>query len=98
MIPENSKLRKPVLVSYIFFALLMLLVAFLHLGTPFVAALFCYLALQKLAFARRRSLALILFVIFFAAAFSGCVFFLKKAFVVLPDIVETTIPVMVQSA
>src|SRR5205085_2464595 len=29
---------------------------------------------------------------------SGCVFFLKKAFVVLPDIVETTIPVMVQSA
>src|SRR3954453_22350413 len=98
MLAENSRLRKPVLVSYVFFAVLMLLVAFLHLGTPFIAALFCYLALQKLAFARRRSIALVLFIVFFAALFSGCVFFMKRAVVALPDIVETTIPTVVRSA
>jgi len=90
--------RKPVVISYIFFAALMLLVAMLHLGTPFVAALFSYLALRKLAFSRRRWVAMLLFIVFMAALFSGCVFFLKRAVVALPDIVETTIPTVVQSA
>ncbi|MDQ6625774.1 MAG: AI-2E family transporter, partial [Verrucomicrobiota bacterium] len=90
--------RKPVVISYAFFAGLMLLVTMLHLGTPFVAALFCYLALQKLAFGNRRWLALLLFVVLFAGLFAGCVFFLKRAANALPDIVETTIPTVVQSA
>ncbi len=90
--------RKPVLISYLFFAFLMVLVAALHLGTPFVAALFCYLAMQKLAFTRQRWLALLLFVVLLAAIFAGCVFFLKRAVVALPDIVETTVPTVVRSA
>ncbi len=90
--------RRPVLISYLFFALLMVLVAVLHLGTPFVAALFCYLALQKLAYSRRRWVALLLFIVLLAAVFVGCVFFLKRAVVALPEIVETTIPTVVQSA
>ncbi|MFL6529098.1 MAG: AI-2E family transporter [Chthoniobacterales bacterium] len=90
--------RKPVVISYIFFAGLMLLVAFLHLGTPFVAALFCYLALRKLSFTQRRWISLLLFIFLFVALFAGCVFFLKRAAAALPDIVETTIPTVVQSA
>ncbi|HEY0368830.1 MAG TPA: AI-2E family transporter [Chthoniobacterales bacterium] len=90
--------RKPIIISYIFFAALMVLVAMLHLGTPFVAALFCYLALRKLSFTHRRWVALLLFIFLFVAIFAGCVFFLKRAANALPDIVETTIPTVVQSA
>jgi predicted PurR-regulated permease PerM len=91
-------MQRPTIISYIFFAALMMLVAALHLGTPFVAALFCYLAITKLAFSRHRWLALLLFVFLVAAVFAGGVFFLKRAVVALPDIVETTIPTVVQSA
>ncbi len=98
MSTASTGLRRPVTISYLFFALLMVLIAALHLGTPFVAALFCYLALRKLAFSRRRWLVLLLFVVLLAAVFSGCVFFLKRAVVALPDIIETTIPTVVESA
>ena len=91
-------MQKPVAISYGIFAALLVLVAVLHLGTPFVAALFCYLALNKLAFWGKRWLAVTLFIVLIAGAFCGFVFFLKRAVVVLPDIVETAIPVVVRYA
>jgi predicted PurR-regulated permease PerM len=93
-----NPMRRPTVISYAFFTGLLLLVAALHLGTPFVAALFCYLAIRKLNFSSHRWIALVLFVLLVAAVFSGAVFFLKRAVVALPDIVETTIPTVVQSA
>jgi len=93
-----NPMRRPTVISYAFFTGLLLLVAGLHLGTPFVAALFSYLAIRKLNFSRHRWIALVLFVVVVAAVFSGLVFFLKRAVVALPDIVETTIPTVVQSA
>src|ERR1700716_1092257 len=69
-------MQRPVAISYAVFALLLILVATLGLGTPFIAALFCYLALKKFAFAGRRWIALTLFLILFAAVFAGFVIFI----------------------
>ncbi|MFN2509135.1 MAG: AI-2E family transporter [Chthoniobacterales bacterium] len=91
-------MQKPVALSYGVFACLLILVVVLHLGTPFIAALFCYLALTRLAFGGRKWIALTLFLVLVAAAFCGFVFFLKRAFVALPEIVETAIPVVVKYA
>lgn len=91
-------MQKPAAVSYAVFALLLVLVAALHLATPFIAALFCYLALRKLAFFGRKWIAITLFVILLIGGFCGFVFFLKRALVVLPEIVETAIPVVVKYA
>jgi predicted PurR-regulated permease PerM len=70
----------------------------LHLGTPFLAALFCYLALNKLAFWGKKWIAVTLFLVLVAAAFSGFVFFFKHALVVLPEIVDTAIPMVARFA
>ena len=91
-------MQRPVAISYGVFAALLVLVAALHLGTPFLAALFCYLALTKLAFWGKKWIAVTLFLILVAAVFVGFVFFLKKAFVVLPEVVETAIPIVVRFA
>ena len=91
-------MQRPVAISYGVFALLLVLVAALHLGSPFIAALFCYLALTKLAFLGRKWIAVTLFLVLVAAAFSGFVFFLKRAFIALPEIAETAIPIIVRFA
>ena len=91
-------MQKPVAISYGVFAVLLLLLGLLHLGTPFVAALICYLVLSKLTFWGRKWLAVTLFLIVIAAAFCGFVFFLKRALVVLPEIVETALPIVVKFA
>ena len=91
-------MQRSVAISYGVFAALLVLVAVLHLGTPFLAALFCYLALTKLAFWGKKWIAVTLFLILIAAVFCGFVFVLKRAFVVLPEIVETAIPVVVRYA
>jgi predicted PurR-regulated permease PerM len=80
------------------FALLLILLGFLHLGPPFLVALFCYLALNKLAFWGKKWIAVTLFLVVLVAAFSGAVFFLKRAIVALPEIVETAIPVVIRFA
>jgi len=91
-------MQRPVAISYGVFAALLILVAVLHLGTPFLAAMFCYLALTKLAFWGKKWIAVTLFLILIAVAFWGFVFFLKRAFVILPEIVETAIPIVVRYA
>ena len=91
-------MKRPVAISYGVFALLLILVAVLHLGTPFLAALFCYLALNKLAFWGKKWIAVTLFLVLIAAGFCGFVFFLKRALIVLPEIAETAIPMLVTFA
>ncbi len=91
-------MQRPNVISYAVVGILLLLVALLHLGTPFLAALFCFLALSKLAFGNRKWIAVLLFVVLIVAVFTGFVFFLKRAFVALPEIVETSIPIVVRFA
>lgn len=91
-------MRRSTAISYAFFAVLLGVVALLKLGMPVIVALFCYLALTKLAFWGRKWIAVTLFVVLVAALFSSSVFLLKRAVVVLPEVVETTIPVVVRYA
>ncbi len=91
-------MQKPAAISYAIFAVLLVLVAALNLGMPAIVAMFCYLALSKLMFFGRRWIAVTLFVILVAASFSGFVFLLKRAVIVLPEVVETAIPVVVKYA
>ncbi len=91
-------MQKPASISYAIFAVLLVLVAALHLGMPFIVAMFCYLVLSKLMFFGRKWIAVTLFVVLVAASFSGFVFLLKRAVVVLPEVVETAIPVVVKYA
>jgi predicted PurR-regulated permease PerM len=95
---EPKEVRKSVMVSYGMFAVTLILVAGLHLATPFLTVLFSYLALSKLHFWRNKWIAVGVFLILVAAAFFGFVLFLKLAFVALPDIVSTSIPVVVRFA
>ncbi len=83
---------RPVVISYAVFGALMVVVAALGLGTPFVAALFCYLALRKFAFGERRWISITLFFIFVAGVFACFVIFFKRGLVVFPEIVETAVP------
>src|SRR5437660_7092394 len=91
-------MQRPVAISYAVFALLLILVATLGLGTPFVAALFCYLALRKFAFAGRRWIALTLFFVLVAAVFVGFVIFVQKGIKVFPEIANESIPRVVKFA
>ncbi|MDQ2919324.1 MAG: AI-2E family transporter [Verrucomicrobiota bacterium] len=91
-------MQRPVAISYGVFALLLILVATLGLGTPFIAALFCYLALKKFAFAGRRWIALTLFLILVASVFVASVIFVKRGFVAFPEIAEQSIPRVVKFA
>ena len=91
-------MQKPVAISYAVFALLLVLVAALHLATPLLAALFCYLALRKLTFWKKKWIGITLFLVLVAVVFSGSVFFLRRAVIVLPEIVSTAIPMVVRFA
>lgn len=95
---NTRSLTRPAAISYGVFAALLILVAVLHLATPLLAALFSYLILTKLAFWGKKWIALTLFVLVLAAAFTAMVFFLKTGFVVLPEIVSTAIPIVVRWA
>ena len=91
-------MQRPVVISYAVFAALLIVVAALGLGTPFVAALFCYLALRRFAFGGRRWLSITLLLILVAGLFVGFVVFFKRGLVVFPEIIETAIPRVVTFA
>ena len=59
----------PVRVSYLFMGGALVLMGWLHLATPVLAALFAYLALTKLHFSKRRGkwLPIILFLVLLLA-------------------------------
>ena len=91
-------MTKPTRVSYVFIVVTLVVVAWLHLATPLITVLFGYFALSKLSFGGRKWIASCLFIILVFAIFYGFVFFLKAAFATLPDIVSTSIPLIIQYA
>lgn len=93
-----SPISRPVAHSYLLIVLTLILAASLHLGTPFVTVLFSYLALRKLNFGNQRWLAVVLFVVLVGVIFSGFAFFMRLALVQLPDLVATSVPVVVRFA
>lgn len=89
---------KPTRISYVFMGVLLLLVGVLHLATPLLTALFAYFALNVLSFGRSRWLGLILFLLLLTGVSMGFYFFIKHAYVTLPQIADRTIPAVANYA
>lgn len=84
--------------SYVAVFLALVLVATLHLATPFITVLFSCLVLHSICWRGKKWLAVLLFIVLCIGLFSGFVFFLKQASKTLPKIVETAIPGVVEYA
>ncbi len=93
-------MSKPGRISYFFIAATLVLAGWLHLATPFVAALFAYFALTKLDFMKGRAkwLAVVLFVILVAGVAYGLGYFINQAVEALPRIADKAIPAIIQWA
>lgn len=91
---------KPAWVSYGFIAAVLVLIGVLHLGMPFVAGLFSFLALTKLNFIKHRGrwAPVVLFVILLAAATYGLGYVINQAVRVLPEVADQSIPWVIQWA
>ena len=79
--------------SYWFIAITILLVGWLHLATPLLAALFSYLLLSRLAFAGdRKWIPVMIFIILFLGIAYGLGHFASRTAHALPEILEKTVP------
>jgi predicted PurR-regulated permease PerM len=97
---SQGTVTRPIWLSYAFIAIVLVLVGVLHLGFPFIAALFAYLALTRLNFIRRRGpwLPVLIFIILLAAFAYGLGYVINKAVRVLPEVAENAIPSLIQWA
>jgi predicted PurR-regulated permease PerM len=93
-------LSKPARISYAFLVMTFVLVGWLHLATPLMAALFAYLALTKLHFLKERGkwLAVTLFLVLLAGIAYGLAFFINQAIEALPQIADKAIPSIIRWA
>lgn len=91
-------MTRPVKISYAFVFGTLLLVGFLHLATPFITVLFCYFALSKLRFGQGKALAVALFLILTVVLGYGFYYFVKQAYLALPRIANTAIPLVIEHA
>ena len=91
-------MSKPTRISYGFMFLLLVLVGWLHLATPFITLLFASFALNKLNHGRTKWTAVGLFLIVVLLTSYLLVFFLNRAYIALPKIAATTIPLALDLA
>lgn len=84
----------PTRISYAILLVLLILVAWLHLGTFVLTSLFGYLALQVFSARRSKVLSVTLYLIAVAVIGAGLVYFSNLAYRTLPRIAETSIPAM----
>ena len=83
----------PTRLSYGVLALTIILAGLLRLGTPLLVVLFSYFALRQLFYlAKRRWLALILFIVVVAGIAFAAVYFTRAVLLALPDVADTSIP------
>lgn len=81
----------PARVSYWLIALMLVVVGWLHLTTPLLAALFSFFVLSKLHFGRNRWLAVTVFTIVLLGIAYALAFFINLSVVALPRIAETSV-------
>ncbi len=86
--------------SFLFMAGLLLLMILLRLATPFVAALFAYLALKRLTIPRRggKWLAVAIFLVALSATAYGLGYFIHQTIHALPEIADKAIPSVLDTA
>lgn len=91
-------MNKPVRISYWFIAATFLLVGWLHLGTPLLAALFSFFILEKLLFSGKKWLAIVLFALIVVAGSVVLGRFATQAVVALPAVADAAIPSIIDYA
>ena len=98
--PTPETITKITRFSYGFMLLTIILIGSLHLGAPFIVALFAFLALNKFNFLKRggRWLPVALFLILIAAAAYALGYVVNQAVRVLPHVAEQAIPWVIQWA
>jgi predicted PurR-regulated permease PerM len=91
---------RPVRVSHLFILATFILVGWLHMATPLLAALFSYLALTKLHFLKRRGrwLAVVLFLILLSGITYALGHFTTQTVRALPEIADKAIPSVIEWA
>jgi predicted PurR-regulated permease PerM len=99
-LPGNSTriddlMSQPARISCVIVALLLVLVAYLHLGTFLLTSLFGYLALRAFTIRRSKWLSVTLYLIAVAVISAGLLYFSNLAYRTLPRVAETSIPAMV---
>lgn len=94
----NSALTKSAIRSYGVVAAVLVMAAWLRLGTLLLTVLFSYFALEALCFKGRRWLAVVLFLICLSGAFTGFGLFMHQAAIELPKIVAKAVPAVVHYA
>lgn len=82
-------------ISYLFMAMLMLLIGGLHMTTLLLTTLFSYFALRQFSGGRSKPVGIVIFAIVVMGTTYGLYFFSKQAYVAFPSITETTIPAVV---
>lgn len=92
-------LTRPTAFSYALFFVMLVVLGVLHLTTPFVVVMFAYLALNRLDavlhrfnLLRHKWLAVVLFLVVTAVVSYGFYRFARRAYVVLPPVVDKAIP------
>lgn len=95
---RTDAMSRPAQISYILFAALFALLAWLHLGLFLLTVLFGYLALQAFNFRSNKAVSVLLYLIAVSAIGAGLIYFASVAFRTFPRIAETSIPAMVEFA
>jgi len=88
-------MNHPTRISYLMMAALLVLAAWLHLGTLVLTVLFGFFALRLFSFGRSKYLGLGIYIIAVAVVGAGLVYFSRQAYVALPQIADTSIPAVV---
>jgi predicted PurR-regulated permease PerM len=85
-------------ISFLLFAIVMSLVAWLNLGTLLLTALFGYLALQVFNLRRSKALSVVLYLMTVVVVGAGLLYFAALAYRTIPKIADAAIPAMAEYA
>ncbi|MBC8095263.1 MAG: AI-2E family transporter [Akkermansiaceae bacterium] len=91
-------MSKATRISYGIMVSLLIVTGGFHLGTLVLTAVFGYFALEQLSFGRSKTLGVILYLLAVVGIGWGLFTFSKRAYKVLPEIAQTTIPAVVEYA
>lgn len=94
----TNDMTHPARISYLLFAVLLGLLAWLHLGLFLLTALFGYLALQLFTIRQRKAISALLYLLAVMGIGAGLLYFAGVAYRTFPGIAEKSIPAMAEFA
>jgi predicted PurR-regulated permease PerM len=97
-VSPSRAMSKQARISYAIMAVLLVLIAWLHMSTLVLTVLFGYFALNLFSLGRSKTLGLVLYLICVAGITYGLITFSKRAYKTLPEIADKSIPAVVNFA